>query len=232
MSLLVGPSKAQPPWQTKGDSMIRDTRLVTALGIATLLVLGSGSIAHAQYQSPPPAYNAPPPGYGYPPPPPAPQRTGMYRDGLIVGVGLGVGNISANACTTCGGGLALEFHIGGMLTPRLALVFDLWGVGHTYDDGAGGSTLTNSMFTVGAQYWAMDQLWFKAGLGGARITVSDVNGNVYAGDENALGLLVAGGFEVLQYGNFALDLQLRLGHGTYSGGGATNVAFLVGANWY
>jgi hypothetical protein len=214
--------------------MIRDTRLVLGLGIATLLVLGSGSIAHAQYQSPPPAYNAPPPGYGGypPPPPPPPPRNGMYRSGLILGGGLGAGNISASACGACGGGLAGELHIGGMITQQLAIVVDFWGVEHSYDDGAGGSTLTNSMITVDAQYWLLDQLWIKGGLGGARITVSDQFGNDYAGGESALGVLAAGGVEVLQVNSFALDLQLRVGWGAYSGGAATNVAFLVGANWY
>jgi hypothetical protein len=204
--------------------MIRDTRLVLGFGIAMILVLGSASSAHAQYQ-------APPPGYGYPPPPP-PRRMGMYRDGLVIGFAVGGGDISASNCPACGGGFAGEFHIGGMLNPRLALMADFWGIAHSYDDGAGGATLTNSMVTAAIQYWVADQVWLKGGIGGARITLSDANGNAYGSSEGALALLGAAGVEVLQVGNFALDLQFRLGYGAYSGGGATNVAFLVGFNWY
>jgi hypothetical protein len=204
--------------------MSRLKNILFGFGIAAALLLGSVSVAHAQY-------GAPPPGYGYPPPALPPR--GMYREGLVVGVGLGGGVISASNCGACGGGLAGELHIGGMINPQLALMADLWFLEHQYDDLAGGSnTLTNSMFTAALQYWAMDKLWLKGGLGGARITLSDAVGNSYGSSEGALGVLLAGGFEVVQAGSFALDLQLRFGYGAYSGGGASNFAFLVGANWY
>jgi hypothetical protein len=110
---------------------------------------------------------------------------------------------------------------------------DLWGIAHSYDDGLGGTnTLTNSMFTVAGQYWLMDKLWLKGGIGDAHISLSDYVGNTYGAEENAFAVLFAGGFEVLQVNNFALDLQFRVAHGAYSGGGATNIGFLVGANWY
>src|SRR5450432_4680570 len=102
---------------SKGDLMIRDTRLGLAIGIATILVLGSASIAHAQYQAPPPGYAAPPgyyappPRYAYPPPPPP--RRYRYRDGLTFGGALGFGGISSNDCPACGAGGAWEVHIGG-----------------------------------------------------------------------------------------------------------------------
>jgi hypothetical protein len=215
--------------------MIRVTRLFFGLGLATIVLLGSTSIAHAQYQAPPPGYYAPPPSYGggYPPPPPPRYRYRDYRSGLTLGGALGVGTISADDCSACGGGLAWEFHIGGMVMPQLAILADLSGIVRSYDDGAGGSnTLTNSLFAVAAQYWIIPILWVKGGIGDAHIALSDYTGNTYGSEENALGFLLAGGVEVVHAPNFALDLQLRLMHGDYSGGGATNYAFLVGVNWY
>jgi hypothetical protein len=215
--------------------MIRVTRLFFGLGLATIVLLGGSSIAHAQYQAPPPGYYAPPPSYGggYPPPPPPRYRYRDSRSGLTLGGALGVGTISADNCGACGGGLAWEFHIGGMVTPQLAILADLSGVVRSYDDDTGGSsTLTNSLFAVAAQYWIIPILWVKGGIGDAHIALSDYTGDTYGNEENALGFLLAGGVEVVHAPNFALDLQLRLMHGDYSGGGATNYAFLVGVNWY
>jgi hypothetical protein len=211
--------------------MIRDSRLSLGIGIATLLVLGSASLAHAQYQAPPPGYYAPPPGYGNPPPPP-PYGRGMYRDGLIVGLGLGIGGLSATDCgDTCGAAGALEFHIGGMLNPRMALVGDFWFNGRSIPNSD--ASAVHSLYTLAIQYWPADIFWLKGGLGGANMHVgSSVDGFTY-GDENGLGLLAAGGIEFLQMGNFALDGQLRFGHGFYSQGGDVNVwALMIGANWY
>jgi hypothetical protein len=118
----------------------------------------------------------------------------MIRSGLTVGLGIGGGSITADNCPACGGGLALEGHIGGMVTPQLALMADLFGIFHSYDDGLGGTnTLSNSMFTVAAQYWVMDKFWLKGGLGDAHIELSDYAGNTYGSGENALAILAAAG---------------------------------------
>src|SRR5450432_2680025 len=213
--------------------MIRDTRLVLGFGIATLLVLGSGSIAHAQYQSPPPGYNAPPPGYGgYPPPPPPPPRSGMYRSGLVLGVGIGLGRISASDCgDVCGVGFAGEFHIGGMIQPRLALMGDFSVDTHSIPNSDG--TLVHTIYTFAAQYWVTDFVWLKGGVGGGNIQIQSKSSDLVYTDESGLAIMGAAGVEVLQMGGFALDLQLRLAHGFYStDGDATNAAFLVGFNWY
>ena len=214
--------------------MTRDTRLGLVFGIATMIVLGASSIAHAQYNAPPPGYYAPPPRYAYPPPPPPPVYGGRY--GLVIGGALGLGGISSNDCPACGAGGAWEFHIGGMLNPQLALLFDMSGVVRSYDDTAGNTnTLYNSLFAVALQYWLTDRLWLKGGVGDAYISLdtTDYAGFVYSnGSESALGLLGAGGFELISARTFSLDLQLRFMHGFYSGDGATNWGLLIGLNWF
>jgi hypothetical protein len=202
-------------------------RLTLGAAIAAAVLLGSVTAAHAQYQQQPPPGYGPPPGY-YPPPPPAAYPRGVYRQGLVFGLALGGGAISASDCPACGGGIAGEVHLGGMINPRMAIMADVWGIAHPYGD----NTLSNTMLTGALQYWVADQLWLKGGIGVANISLSDPTGADYGNSESALGLLAAGGFEALQSSTFALDVQLRVGYGAYSSGGASNVAVLVGLNWY
>jgi hypothetical protein len=213
--------------------MIRVTRLFLGLGLATIVLLGGSSIAHAQYQAPPPGYYAPPPGYGggYPPPPPPRYRYHVYREGLVLGFALGGGGITGNCAPGyCGGAIAGELHIGGMLNPRMALLFDLWGNARTIDGTGGDGTFSQSFWTAALQYWVADIVWIKGGLGISHVTVdSDSQGNL--DDETALGLVLAAGVEVLQVGNMALDLQFRFGHGFYDVS-LNNYAFLAGLSWY
>jgi hypothetical protein len=213
--------------------MIRVTRLFLGIGLATIMILASGSVAHAQYQAPPPGYYAPPPpGYGgYPPPPPPPRyRYGMYRQGLIFGAALGFGQNDASACDICGGALAFEFHIGGMVTPQLALVGDFWFNDHPIANSD--SSMVHSIYTFAIQYWPISQLWLKGGIGGGNVDITSATVGETSG-ENGLAIMGAGGFEMLQAGNFALDLQLRVGHGFYSqGGDVTSWALMIGTNWY
>jgi hypothetical protein len=209
--------------------MIRATRLGLGFGIAMLVVLGATSVAHAQYyQAPPPGYYAPPPRYAYPPPPPR----GMYRSGFVFGVGLGFGGISAHDCgDTCGAAGSFEFHLGGMLNPRTALVGDFWFNGRDVPNSD--ATVVHSIYSLALQYWPADIFWIKGGVGGGNMNVSsNVDGYTY-GNENGPALLGALGIEFLQAGGFALDGQFRLGHGFYSQGGDVNVwALMIGANWY
>ena len=171
---------------------------------------------HAQYGSPPPYY-------------PPPQR-GLYRSGLVFGFGVGAGAITASDCSNCGGGAGgLEIHLGGMVTPRLAVMAELWSLLRPL---GGGVTLSNTIFSGALQYWATDQFWLKGGLGSGTVDLSDDYSGATFDSETAFAMSGALGFEVLQMYNFALDLQLRLAHVFYASGGANNIAFMVGFNWY
>jgi hypothetical protein len=155
----------------------------------------------------------------------------MLRSGLTFGGGLGLGGISAQNCGDfCGFAGALELHIGGMITPQLALMADFWWDFHAIPDSDG--TTTHGMYTAALQTWVNERIWLKGGLGYSNMNISsDSIGTI--GDEDGFGLMAAGGYEILQVGNFALDGQLRFGHGFYSQGGDVNVwALMIGANWY
>jgi hypothetical protein len=192
------------------------TKLAIGIGLVLLTTFGTISAAQAQYAAPPPYY-------------PPPQPRGFYRQGFLVGFGVGGGAITADNCGTCGGAGGLEFHLGGMLTPRLALMFELWGLAHPLGDGY---SLTNSIYTGSLQFWATPVLWLKGGIGGGTIRISDNYNGLSYEPESALAVSGAVGYEVLHSYNFALDLQFRLAHAAYEGGGANNIAFMVGFNWY
>ena len=197
--------------------MTSGKRLAIAIGIGMLTAFGSLSAAYAQY--------------GYPPPPPP---RGMYRSGLVIGGSLGAGAISAQDCGPyCGGSGMIEGHIGGMLNPRLALEADLWGTVHSWDDGVFTGTTYHGIYTAALQYWATDILWLKGGAGFGQMQLQYDGDTAAFGDESGFAIMAAGGVEVLQSSNFALDLQLRFGHGFYTqGGDVNNFGFLVGVNWY
>lgn len=196
-------------------------RLALGLGVALLTLFGSLSEAAAQYGQPPPYY----------PPPPPPR--GVYRSGMLIGVGGGFGAVAAENCgDACGGALAGEFHIGGMLNPRLAVMFEIWGAAHPWSDGGYNRTTSNTFMTGALQYWLTDIVWLKGGMGLGYMRIS-TEGVFIDGDETGLAIWGGAGVEVLQSYNFALDLQFRVGNGFYDqGGSAQNYAFLAGVSWY
>jgi hypothetical protein len=231
---------------TRGKSL--SFAIAIALAGATLAV---SPVAFAQYQPPPPGYG-PPPGYAppppqyappppqYAPPPPAygpgyygPRYRRPYRSGLILGFALGGGGISSTDCgDVCGGALAIEGHIGAFLNPRVAIMGDFWLNDHPIPNTDGASTL-NSISTFAAQFWLNEFFWLKGGIGVGHLQIVDDNAGIVFSDETGLAVMGAAGVEVVQTPFFAFDLQLRVGHASYSGvNDFNNWALMVGFNWY
>jgi Outer membrane protein beta-barrel domain len=229
---------------TRGKSL--SFALATAL--AGVVVAGWSSVAHAQYQAPPPGYG-PPPGYAPPPPPPPAYqppppryygygypRPRVYREGLIIGFGLGGGGITSPdqngvPCgDACGGAFAFEGHLGVMLNPRLGIMGDFWVNDHPISNSD--SSTVQSIYTLALQYWVNDIFWLKGGLGGGHISVTSASAGDL-GSDSGFALMGAVGIELVQSPIFALDLHLRVGHGFYSPDpDATNWALMVGFTWF
>jgi hypothetical protein len=199
----------------KEINMTSGKRFAIAIGIGLLTAFGSLSAAHAQY------------GYGAPP-------RGVYRQGLVIGASLGGGDMASQNCGPyCGGSGMIEGHIGGMLNPRLALMADLFAAIHPWDDGVYTGQTYNGIYTLALQYWVTDIIWLKGGMGFAHLQYGYDGTGASLGDESAFALMGAGGVEILQSYNFAVDLQFRIGNGFYSQGpDITNYAFMIGVNWY
>jgi hypothetical protein len=202
--------------------------LALGLGIVLATVLGTAPAAQAQYA----------PGY-YPPPPPPPPR-GVYRGGLVWGFSVGPGGFTYSDCSgLCGFAPMGEFHIGGMIAPRLALMGDFWAGAHYFSNSVDGTGETwNGVYTLAAQYWVNDIIWLKGGLGFSYITVGN-SGYYYSSiSDSGFAFLLAAGIEIMQVYNFAMDLQFRYGNSAYtsaSRGGPGDTSMyggMIGFNWY
>jgi hypothetical protein len=124
--------------------------------------------------------------------------------------------------------VALDIHLGGMLTPHVALMFDGSAISHSFDDG---STLTHVVDTLAVQLWASEWFWLKAGVGIGRLSVSD-NGNAPLRSDTRPAAMLAIGLELFQGRSSALDVQLRGAATSFSDGTLTNSSIHIGYNWY
>lgn len=162
------------------------------------------------------------------------------RRGLILGFGVGGGELSCEDISENGDGPcegvteagSIDFHVGGMLTPRLAILGDVWVMGHTEDN----LTVSQTITTAAVQFWVLPRLWIKGGLGGAhaRFTYDGLFVDVTDRSQTVPAAMIAAGFEILTKKNFALDVQLKAGTGLYKDEDtkAQNASLTIGFNWY
>lgn len=161
---------------------------------------------------------------------------------LTFGVGIGLGGMSDNgsAITSCDNcdfnPLAGEgdLHIGGVISPRLALMLELQGNIQTIhsDRLSGDTTLTQGAGMFAAQVWLLPVLWIKGGLGFAQLQAD----NAFFTSDLGSGFAVMGaiGIELMSARNFAFELQGRIIEGTYNSGDdhLTSGTVGIGINWY
>ena len=181
-------------------------------------------------------------GGGYAAPLPGGFHNRMGR--LISGVSIGLGGMhdDGSGITNCGNcdynPLAGEAdgHIGGMLSPRFALMAELQINAQTVNADFNGTTgdtiLSQEALMIAGQFWLTPQLWVKGGIGFAHLDAQD---NYTQYDFGGGGAIMGGvGYEVLSARFFAIDLQARLIEGSYHGldDHITSGTVGVGINWY
>ena len=164
-------------------------------------------------------------------------RTGR----LAWGIGIGVGGMHDNgsgitSCDNCSNAPALELdgHIGGMIGPRFALLFEAQLNARTVHSDTFGAdtTLSQTVGMLAGQFWITPQLWVKGGIGVAGLQAD----SRYVTTDYGTGGAIMGaiGFELMSARFFALDLQGRIIEGTYNSGNdnitAANIG--LGFNWY
>ncbi len=196
-------------------------RLTTLVLACFIVIATAGSEAYAQYAPAPP-----PPDYGAPVAPPV----GMVRSGFLIGFSLGGGSFNCSDCSDedALSGFAFDLHLGGMINPRMGLMFDGWGVSHSLEGGS----IIHVIDTVALQVWVAPRIWIKGGLGIGQLSVDNDDGDTVARSERGLSLMAAGGVEIYQGTIFALDLQARLGVASYEDVSVAQAAFSLGFNWY
>jgi hypothetical protein len=165
-------------------------------------------------------------------------RTGR----LTVGFGIGLGGMGDNgsAITNCDNcdfnpaAFEVDAHIGGVLSPRFALMLELQANGQVIHSDAfnNDTTLTQGAAMVAGQVWLLPVLWLKGGLGFSNLQIDD---GVFRSDlGNGIAVMAGIGVELLSARRFALELQGRIIEGTYNGGDdhVTSGTVGFGINWY
>ena len=180
--------------------------------------------------------------YGGGGPPPAPggfhQRTGLLTYGGAIGLGYmrdDGGDITCRNCSYNPAAFMVEGHIGGMLSPRFALLGEAQFNGQTLHASAyGDTTLVQGTLMLAGQYWVLPMLWVKGGIGFAELKVQDDFSGTYSVQDTGMALMGAVGVEVLSARFFAVELQARLIEGNYHGisDHVTAGTLGVGLNWY
>ncbi|HEY6174166.1 MAG TPA: hypothetical protein VIX73_06970 [Kofleriaceae bacterium] len=159
---------------------------------------------------------------------------------LTFGIGGGLGGMHDDTgsigCASCDFNvLAAEgdFHIGGMVSPRLGFMLEGQFNSQQVDANTvnGDVFLTQGALMFAAQFWVIPQLWIKGGIGGASLHVDDAFFTNDAGTGGAL--LGAAGVEVFSARNFAFEVQGRIIEGLYSHDyHVTSGTIGLGINWY
>lgn len=159
---------------------------------------------------------------------------------MIFGIGGGLGGMHDDqgdiTCPTCDFNvLAFEgdLHIGGMVNPRLGLMFEGQFNSQQIDSrGPFGDTfLTQGAGMFAAQFWVLPILWIKGGIGFASLQVDD---QVFTSDEGTGGAVMGAiGVELLSSRRFAFELQGRIIEGLYSHNfHVTSGTIGLGLDWF
>ena len=144
----------------------------------------------------------------------------ITREGFLIGFAVGFG--ASYPCDTCPSG-AGSFHVGAMAGPRVAVLADISAVGGG-GDSVGDGSRGLGVLALGARFWPAERFWLQGGIG-ISAPLDDEFDTV--SDRSWAGIAGAG-FEVVQKGRFAMDVQLR---GAFADG-RQSVALGIGFGWH
>jgi hypothetical protein len=137
----------------------------------------------------------------------------------MIGFALGFG--ASYPCDTCPSG-AGSFHVGAMASPSVAVLADIslvGGGGDSFEESSGLGVLA-----LGVRFWPARRFWLQGGVGISAPLEEDFD----TVDERSWAGIAGVGFEVVQKGRFAMDVQLR---GAFADG-RQSVALGIGLGWY
>lgn len=156
------------------------------------------------------------------------------RGGLMIGADLGFGHMSCSGegCDSFTPSGSFGLHIGGLVTPQVAVIADAWWMYHTENS----LTVSQGIMSAAVRFWPVTHFWLELGLGAARIdyrydgTFAQLTDHT----EWVPAFQAAIGVEPIATDHFGLDIALRYGTGFYSDGDYRihNIALVVGANFY
>lgn len=172
----------------------------------------------------------------------AQSKNEMIRKGLVFGFSTGIANsnLTFPSKEQNNTNLALNWKVGYMLNPKLALLINGAVSVYEYDITNRKRLRDFGGVFASAQYFATDNIWVLGGIGiGTDAPVfydlkpeNAVETKYYSG----LGLVSSVGYEIYRKKNFALDLQARINYSSVNLPiGKTNgftTALLLGINFY
>ena len=155
---------------------------------------------------------------------------GEERKGFIVGFSLGGGFAQSSIeAADDFGGFAFQFHLGGMITHRAALVMDVSSLRRTvFSDRA--VAIQSTLFA--GQIWPLEQLWVKAGVGLAFLSYIDQWDDYVVDEGVGASIGVAVGYEIFQMRSMVIDLQARWTGSFYDNLTVNGISLLAGISWY
>ncbi len=154
------------------------------------------------------------------------------RSGLAVGIAAGpnvqVGGIRESSGT--GAGLAIRF--GTVASPRWVWLAELASTGYQQIDDDGKTKVNSStLFTLGGQLYLKEAFWLRGGGGAANFTrrtrTEDPTTSFWG-----VGVIGAGGLDVLRRRSFALSLEVLTTLARYRDGFVGAGAMQLGVSWY
>lgn len=154
----------------------------------------------------------------------------VHRSGLTFGLGLGAGLI-ARSCDGCevAAGPAVELHVGALLTPRLALLWEASGAGRSSFGGFRQDT--NILIGGAVQHRLLDRLWIRGGLGLGILEIHKGAFGTTQEKQRGFGVTAATGFDAYQGRHVAVDIRVRLTSAFYDQTVVT-CAVTIGTSWY
>ena len=161
------------------------------------------------------------------------RHRGLERDGFMVGVSLGPGAFSGlgDLKDHSGGGPMLTLRVGTRATETTEWLLEL-GAGAFADEAGSLPGNQHSFIVVGAQRYVRSNLWLRGGPGVATYRERR-DGEVVDGSRRTGFALMSGvGYDLLQRGRFALDVEWTISFAVYSGAWMTHSSLALAANWY
>ena len=149
----------------------------------------------------------------------------IERKGFIIGLGGGGGTMTCDGCAGTSG-LAVQFHMGAMLTEKVALVGESAVVSREEE----GVSLGSLVAGPAVQYWVSPRVWVKGGVGVGYLQASIDKISVIS--DPGLAFFGGLGVDLLQKQKFAIDLQARFTTASIEGERNNSFFGLVGFNFY
>lgn len=136
-------------------------------------------------------------------------RPARGRTSWFLGGSLGTGAVEYEGVFSAPTGSALCFdaYFGGMLGEQLALSVELWSDGNRADER---TAEAQNVLGIALRYWLSSRLWLKSGLGSATFVSDEMRRSIGMETLEGVSFLFGGGYEVVGWESWAVDLSLRM----------------------